>query len=753
MKINSDMRPVTSDRKNRPWRGVHSRHLSPATRHSQKGVALIITLILLSVTLVMAIAFLAISRRERASVTTSTDTITARLAADDALAKATAQIIATIYANTNPFVSGLIVSTNYQNAFGFVSGVQDPTNVNYDYVSSGGALDPDQFNQNVANLLYLPRAPVFVTTNRQSGSNEFRFYLDVNRNARFEANGNQPVVGQTGGYLHPNGSEDNNFNNVVTNFQTGDPEWIGILERPDVPHGPNNKFVSRYAFVAMPADNALDLNAIHNQTQNPSLTTSDGYFRNEGVGSWELNLAAFLTDLNTNEWDNFLLPYDYNQANTVPNPNTGYAFEDARALLSFRYNFNYNSQGLLAPNFYSALVNYGVDGYTLGNLMTRTTLPFISPPLNGANTPWAGSDNTNHFFALPSDLFDTTKITPTNFINRLNLAGNGVSTYDRYTFYRMLAQLGTDSSPESGKMNLNYDNLDNAGNVIPGAETNLIAWTPIRFFNSAADRMLREYTTRWFQGNASDYYTNYTSVTNYIYLAPSNYLATYFGIHTNYFSYIDAQGRYIWNSPDGIGLTSVLGVPNVLGLTSDGVPSFGIANIPVQVNGRFGYSSAVQRVLQLAANMFDATTNQADRPGFGKDYPSVFRPLFTRSGTNVFITSYDYVDTVSGPADPVAFSLPFDVADFAVSGGTNVLVNVYGVPWIIGAKKGFPNFNEFSMDNTVQITRKLQIARANFGYPPQFSFTNVSYVFGIGSSLGIEFWNSYTNNYPNPCKL
>ena len=48
--------------------------------------------------------------------------------------------------------------------------------------------------------------------------------------------------------------------------QVGDPEWVGVLERPDVPHGPNNKFVSRYAFVAVPADGSLDLNAIHNQT-------------------------------------------------------------------------------------------------------------------------------------------------------------------------------------------------------------------------------------------------------------------------------------------------------------------------------------------------------------------------------------------------------------------------------------------------------------------------------------------------------
>ena len=45
----------------------------------------------------------------------------------------------------------------------------------------------------------------------------------------------------------------------------GDPQWIGVLERPDAPHGPNNKFLARYAFIAVPADGTLDLNAIHNQ--------------------------------------------------------------------------------------------------------------------------------------------------------------------------------------------------------------------------------------------------------------------------------------------------------------------------------------------------------------------------------------------------------------------------------------------------------------------------------------------------------
>ena len=49
--------------------------------------------------------------------------------------------------------------------------------------------------QNIANLLYNPRPPVFVVTNRlQPNSNEFRFYLDLNRNGRDDPNGLQPVI-------------------------------------------------------------------------------------------------------------------------------------------------------------------------------------------------------------------------------------------------------------------------------------------------------------------------------------------------------------------------------------------------------------------------------------------------------------------------------------------------------------------------------------------------------------------------------
>ncbi len=92
----------------------------------QRGVALIITLILLSVVTLMAIAFLALSRRDRNAVTTVTDTASARLAADAALANAEAQIVANVLSTTNSYNFGLLVSTNYINSYGFQTGIANP---------------------------------------------------------------------------------------------------------------------------------------------------------------------------------------------------------------------------------------------------------------------------------------------------------------------------------------------------------------------------------------------------------------------------------------------------------------------------------------------------------------------------------------------------------------------------------------------------------------------------------------------------
>ena len=51
---------------------------------------------------------------------------------------------------------------------------------------------------------------------------------------------------------------------IVSNFFVGDPEWIGSLERPEFAHSADNKFVNRYAYIAVPVGQTLDVNTIHN---------------------------------------------------------------------------------------------------------------------------------------------------------------------------------------------------------------------------------------------------------------------------------------------------------------------------------------------------------------------------------------------------------------------------------------------------------------------------------------------------------
>jgi hypothetical protein len=133
--------------------------------------------------------------------------------------------------------------------------------------------------------------------------------------------------------------------------------------------------------------------------------------------------------------------------------------------------------------------------------------------------------------------------------------------------------LGTDSEPEPpGKMNLNYDNLVQRNPVTGAASvTNFYAWRPIDFFTNAANRLLWANTEAWAGSNRA------------------SFLATF-------------------------------------GVTQP----FGITNIPVLVSNRFVYSSSIQRLLQLAANMYDATTNRMDARG---PVPSIFRPYFRAEGS------------------------------------------------------------------------------------------------------------------------
>jgi hypothetical protein len=172
----------------------------------------------------------------------------------------------------------------------------------------------------------------------------------------------------------------------------------------------------------------------------------------------------------------------------------------------------------------------------------------------------------------------------------------------------------------------------------------------------------------------------------------------------------------------------------------------------IQIYPTNQYTPSVHRLLQVTANIYDATTTNF--------YPSVFRPLFSRDadgmGTNVYLSGYTNVPSVSGDGD-AQLALPIDASDLAATNISviNMAVNVYGVPWVIGVKKGFPNFNKFGMQNVVQITRKLQIARSTrpTRYISDLIYTNQLYVFSISNSIGIECWNSYSNSYPNPVQI
>jgi len=698
-------------------------------RAGRAGIALVITLIMLAVTLVMAVAFLAISTRERGSVSTTTDAAHARLAADAALAHAEAQMMASMLASTNVYNFGMLVSTNFINSYGYLPKLgANPTNVDYYYSTNGGYapgtfLSAADLQQAIANLHYLPRVPVFVPTNNGSGY-DFRFYLDLNRNGQFDDSGLVPNTMFVNGIYVTNG---------LAAVQ-GDPQWIGVLEHPDAPHGPLNRFIARYAFLAVPVGNTLDVNGIYNDAtladMGSSFTTLnmkpgyDGFLRNEGVGTWELNLAAFLTDLNTNEWDNpNQLPYDYEEAIDQAH-NNGHAFDDALSILRYRYNDNLYNQ-LTADQIFGTASGFQniVDSYSVGTLMTTNFLP---PPANYYNMPWSGADNTNHFFAL-ADFYNENIFRPQGynilsntlvFPDRLMHAGTNhhasanltqVPTYDRYTFYRMLAQLGTDTTPDYGKLNINYRNVMlntnspaengylnaavNLGAVVPGMETNCYPWTAPDFFVNAADRLLHAYTANWYNANQV--------------------------------SFTNAFGNY---SSNGVVF---------------GVAPFGITNIPVLVNGRFVYTPSVQRLLQLAANIYDATTTNF--------YPSVFRPTFYQANGNVFINGYEYVTNVAGYTD-IRFSMPTNAADFAAGRVLADNLNIYGVPWIIGAKKGFPNFNKYGVQEMVQINRHLQIVRPNTERFV-FGWTNQQYIFNVGSSIGVQCWNSYANAYSNPVDI
>ena len=701
----------------------------PRRPANARAIALVITLLMLSVITFLAIAFLSMTRRDRNAVTASLDIDTAHTMSDAALARAQTEIIARMMAHHDILSYDYMVSRNFINPLGFNKQLPGYfTNVNYNnyYNASGGgspfnwggnAAGAKAWAQNIANLYYDPRPPVFVITNGDLSkpATDFRYWVDINRNGRFEGSGYLPVYDNFGNITY-----DSQGNTIAANF-TGEPEWIGVLKYPEYVHSPTNQFIGRYAYLVLPIGKTLDLNFIHNHAKGAPSMANDGFIRDQGVGSWELNLAALLNDLSTNMYQAPVnVPYSY-----VPLPGTanqGDSFVDANNFLSFRYQTNYKSPHTLGFFYPTNVPQFAQDGIDEYGSSPATVAPFdftaATDPdsINNPNTlPWPGSYNTNLFYDV-QDWFDPAKTGP-QFQYRLNTVLSNYNSYDTYTFQRLLGCIGTGSNPEYGvyvydnsgnqalrtKVNINYNNTAQiqAGPYTP-MPTNLVPWDPLGFFTNAADLLLR---------SQSYVVTNFAGIV----------------IATNY---------------------------------------FGITNIPVynSTNAGIRYSAKIHRMLQLAANIYEASvgsnpTNYNAKVFPTVYYPHIYRPLFSAGYVNgaftvniVGFTNAVLADTVNINTYPL---VDLFNSNNIPSGPPTTLpsnFNYWGIPWVVGAVKGLPSFNRYNYDSRILVTRKVLFTRQGTfaapltNVPPQY--TNQFYIMNISNIFGVDAWNSYSNVFP-----
>lgn len=643
-----------------------------------RGVALIITLIMLSVITIMAVAFLSLSRRERFAVQGAMEQTDAHLAAEAAQQRALSEIVALIKANTNWLAADLLVSRNLINPAGFLPGISHPTNVNYDFVNGGGPLDQDNLLQNITNLWIDARLPVFINTNKAGvppGPLDFRFYVDLNRNGRFETNG----------FFIPFGENRQNIPNANPEFHVGDPEWLALFERPTLNHSSSNRAFGRYAYLVQPIGKALDLNFIHNDGRrfmdtNTANNFDSGFHRNQGFGTWEINLAAFLATINTNLWPvdpSVPQPYRY-ITNATPTRNSGTAFWDATDLLRYRYNGLdrlYPAQFLLPSAVWTNFLEDQIDGYA-----NSPVAPFGQPLPEPPNEPlasrddytrsWPGSCSTpvTHFYT-PHDLVRVPATYPfrdTGFWERVSYLTRSNSSYARHTFYRMVDQLGTDSAPEP-----QWAEVRKLRDKIGATNAWDFPAEPIGRFN-----------------------LNYDNVYDPDY--PAAPLVQPLG---------DVRQKFFTN------------LANVLIRSQF---DFGITNIPLYPTN--WYTPEVHRLLQVAANILDATSPLPN------GFPSVFRP-----------------NVGPDPNNPSGYAIVgFEFDNEKQSLVNSLRTNVFGIPMVIGARKGIPNFNEYVVQTTALGARKIEVTRDT---PASRSYTtNQMFVLGISNFFGLEAWNSYTNS-------
>ena len=176
----------------------------------------------------------------------------------------------------------------------------------------------------------------------------------------------------------------------------------------------------------------------------------------------------------------------------------------------------------------------------------------------------------------------------------------------------------------------------------------------------------------------------------------------------------------------------------------------GVSLNHIQVYPTNQYTPSVHRLLQVTANLYDAITN---RPATGYPYlPSVFRPVFAsqpgRIGNQIYISGYlEVIDT------NILSQKMVDLSDPNTHATLKPLDMVCGIPLVIGAKKGFPNFNKLAMQTQVQVTRRLQFHRPMDSVYLPVNEIDQMFVMGISNAFGVEAWNSYSTPFPRSLQM
>ena len=780
----------------------------------EQGIALITTLIMLSLVTFLSVAFLTLTRQERQTVAVLGDIVMAEEMERTSMDRAVGEIVTRMLTTNGPNsrqVYDFMVSTNFERPGGFLSGQASLANVNYKD-GNGAPLNPGDQRRNIANLYFDPRVPVFRDVDRNGRINpredgqEFIYYIDFNRNGQFEPSGWVPNTNDLGQQIAPSPVH-----------RMGDPQWVGVLDRPDLWHQGTNRFVGRYAYLVMPTSRSLDLNYIHNQARlinQPHNANDEGYVRNQGVGNWELNLAAFLVELHRGVWNAAGSTYAYDPFLA----NSGRAFEHAMELSRARYQFtpsqnqhfvnlwSFNQQFLSqgTPNaFYfwgtadrfdlygngplhvGPSVQLGLDTASSGFSGGDDIVLLAAAPV-GVAAPWFGSPMPSPFFNVAELLQDSTAAGLKNyddFVNRLRGVMANAGHFNRYTYYRMLAQMGTDSGePYTNKIHLNYKN-----------------WQPTNTVYLASDR---------------------TRITNYQnYLQPGSFKDSEFDpwVETN--ASVAFPARNFWEMTNHMfGMVADTLLRKRFGLSFKDTPANNQSlattiAIPVwdSAVGSNVYRSDIHQTLQLAANIYDATTGAqlpewnaiTNAGGGGLSYllgqqvlrngliyealanssgtlvpeqdptnwqliphaPSIFRPQYSvitdamNDVLRVQITNYvQEMDTKflgrSWLDMNVAAHRDFLRDELQSGNPAAPNFNIYGTPLVVGAKKGLPNFNEFGLLSRVTVGRKIEIIKNRGSGTNRNSYrTNLMYTLGITNQIAAEAWNSYTQAYPNTVKI